>query len=152
MSVLTKLWNSLSSSKLHAEIQQEIETHLALLEEEARTRGLDGRDAQMDARQRFGNLGKHFENIRDTNLSTGLDDLAHDVRFALRQMGRNRGFTGVALLVIALGIATGLPLDSQSAIWNGCSERIRPEFPGSLCMAAHQPVILLSRHGQSENG
>jgi hypothetical protein len=68
MSFLTKLWNSLSSSKLHAEIQQEIETHLALLEEEARTRGLDGRDAQMDARQRFGNLGKHFENIRDTNL------------------------------------------------------------------------------------
>ncbi len=106
MSFLAKLWNSLSSRKLRVEIQQEIETHLALLEDEARTRGLNARDAQMDARQRFGNQGKHFENIRDTNLSNRLDDLARDVRFAFRQMGRNRGFTAVAVLVIGLGIGS----------------------------------------------
>ncbi len=106
MSFFTKLWNSISSRKLNAEIQQEIETHLALLEDEARTKGLNPHDAQMDVRQLFGNQGKHFENTRDTNLSDRLDDLAHDVRFAWRQMRRNRGFTSVAVLVIGLGIGS----------------------------------------------
>lgn len=106
MSFFTKLWNSISSRKLHVEIQQEIETHLALLEDEARTRGLSPHDAQMDARRRFGNRGKHFENIRDTNLSNRFDDLVHDLRFAWRQMRRNPGFTSVAVLVIGLGIGS----------------------------------------------
>jgi predicted permease len=106
MSFFTKLWNSISSRKLNIEIQREIETHLALIADEARAKGLSPQDAQLEARRRFGNHGKHFENTRDTNLSNLLDDLTHDLRFALRQMRRNCGFTIVAVLVIGLGIGS----------------------------------------------
>ncbi len=106
MSFFAKLWNSIRSRKLGTEIQQEMETHLALLAEDAREKGLSPQDAQREARRRFGNQGKHFESTRDINLPNRLDDLVHDVWFALRQMRRNRGFTSVAVLVIGLGIAS----------------------------------------------
>ncbi len=106
MSFFTKLWNSLWSRKLSIGIQQEMETHLALLADEARAKGLSPHAAQLEARQRFGNHGRHFENTRDTSLSNLLDDLAHDIRFALHQLRRNCGFTSVAVLVIGLGIGS----------------------------------------------
>jgi predicted permease len=106
MSFFTRLWNSIRSRKLGKEIQQEMETHLALLAEDARQKGLSLQDAELEARRRFGNQGKHFENTRDTNFPNWLDDFVHDVRFAVRQMRRNRGFTSVAVLVIGLGIGS----------------------------------------------
>jgi len=104
MSFFTKLWNSIFSRKLSAEIQREIETHLALLEEEARAKGRGRQDALLEARQRFGSSSRHFEGTRDVSLSIWLDDFGRDVRFALRQMRKNIGFTIVAVLVIGLGI------------------------------------------------
>jgi macrolide transport system ATP-binding/permease protein len=106
MSIFGKLWNSIFSRNLISEIQQEIETHVALLEEEGRAKGLGTQDAQTLARQRFGSAGNHFEYTRDVSLSSWLDDLAHDVRFALRQMRKNLGFTVVAVSVIGLGIGS----------------------------------------------
>ncbi len=49
MSFFAKLWNSIRSRKLGTEIQQEMETHLALLAEDAREKGLSPQDAQREA-------------------------------------------------------------------------------------------------------
>ena len=104
MFLFTKIRNSLSSRKLNSEIQQEMETHVALLEEEACRTGLSTESARAEARRRFGRQGKHFDSIREVSVSTCVSELEQDMRFTMRQMRRNRGFTAVAILVIGLGI------------------------------------------------
>src|SRR5262245_53062766 len=52
MSVLRRLWNNLRRNRMDADIQQELETHLALLEEEERSRGLTVSEARTRARSR----------------------------------------------------------------------------------------------------
>ncbi len=106
MSLFSKLWNSIFARRLSSDVQQELETHLALLEEEQRARGLDPDEAVAEARKRLGNPSLHFEATRDVNLSNWLNDLTHDMRFAVRQMRKNPGFAFVSVLVIALGISS----------------------------------------------
>ncbi len=104
MSLFSKLWTSIFARKLSENIQQELEIHLNLLEEEQRARGLNQDDALTEARRRFGNPSLHFEGTRDVSLSNWFNDLSQDTRFAFRQMRRNAGFAVIAVLVIGLGI------------------------------------------------
>lgn len=104
MSFLSKISKSIFARKLADEIQQEIETHLRLLEEERRADGLNQSDAFHEARRRFGNPSRHFENTRDVSLSNWVNEFVQDSRFAFRQMRKNAGFACIAILVIGLGI------------------------------------------------
>jgi predicted permease len=104
MSFFSKIWKSIFVRKLGDDIQQELETHLHLLEEEQRASGMNQSDAVSEARRRFGNPSRHFEATRDVSLARWLNELLQDSRFAFRQMRKNAGFTAVACLVIGLGI------------------------------------------------
>lgn len=102
--MLHRLWNVVRQRRVEDEIRQEMESHLALIEEEELAHRGDPDAARRAARLRFGNGGLYHEQTRDVNLAVWLDDLLRDLKFAYRQLQRNPGFTAAGILLLGLGI------------------------------------------------
>ena len=86
------------------EIQEEVESHLAMRAELNRQAGMLPHDAESSARRQFGNAALIEEDVRNVRGFPRLESLAQDARYALRGFGRAPVFTATAVLTIALGI------------------------------------------------
>jgi predicted permease len=86
------------------ELTEEIDTHLALAEEEYRRAGMSDADARDAARRAFGGVLKTRQMYRDQGGWRGLDTLMLDARVGVRTLFRDRGFALTAILVLGLGI------------------------------------------------
>src|SRR4051812_4243943 len=80
------------------ELQEELEFHLAAETEEREPPGLSHAAAATAARRDFGNVTLAGEQTRAAWGWTTLEQLAQDVRYALRTMTSNRAFTALAVL------------------------------------------------------
>jgi len=65
-----RIWNVFRSGRLEGDVREEVETHLALIEDEERANGVDSTAARRNARLRFGNPALYREQMRDANLAT----------------------------------------------------------------------------------
>jgi putative ABC transport system permease protein len=99
-----RLWNVFRQRRVENEIRQEMESHLALIEEEALQQGASAQEARRAARLRFGNHGVYEQQTREADLTIWLDDLFRDVKFAYRQLLRNLSFAAAGVLLLGLGI------------------------------------------------
>src|SRR5437870_3364815 len=66
--------------------------------------GMSPEEARRRARLEFGGLDRVKEEVRDTHWETHLDNLFRDFRYAIRNLRRDRRFTFIAILALALGI------------------------------------------------
>jgi predicted permease len=111
-SLLRKLQWWLQRRRREQELRDELQFHLAEEVEERQARGLSRDHAVLAARRDLGNATLVREDARVFWSWTLLEQLAQDVRYGLRGMLKNRMFTGLAALSLALGIGANTAIYS----------------------------------------
>jgi putative ABC transport system permease protein len=152
-------------------LQAEIRDHLDALTRDFEARGLSPADARRAARRAFGGV----ERTRDAYHAQGslpfVEAIGHDLRFAVRMLLRRPGFTGLAVLALALGIGVnstfftlvnaiclrGLPIHQPDRVMAVTTSdaggrgglmsyadfvSVRDESTAFMGLAAHRPVTV----------
>src|SRR5690349_5719792 len=88
-----KLAALVSSRRLDDDFEDELASHLALAEDDARRRGLDGDAARHVALRQLGGVARAKELHRDTRGVPVLDSLRQDLVYALRTLRKTPVFT-----------------------------------------------------------
>lgn len=101
---IARLINVFRGDASASELDREVASHLALLEEEHRRRGLSPDDARLAARRAMGSVALVKDIHRDARSFVRLEDLGRDFRLAVRTLRRTPGFTLIAVFALGLGI------------------------------------------------
>ena len=101
-----------SQAQLDQELNEEMTSHLEMAVEENMRRGMSREEARRQALIRFGGVQQARELHRETRGLPWLDVLKQDLRFTFRTLRRDRAFSTVAVLILALGIGANIAVFS----------------------------------------
>jgi MacB-like periplasmic core domain len=110
MSPFRRLWNLVRRTRLDDDLQRELGTHLALIEEEERAQGLSAEQARQTARSRFGSPLVYRERALDAVMATGFESACREVVFASRRLVRSPAFTLATAMTLALAIGANVAI------------------------------------------
>ena len=97
---------------LDHEFDAEMASHIEMAIEENSRQGMSPAEARRAAYVQFGGMQQAREQHRESRGLPWLDVLMQDLRFTFRTMRRERGFTFIAVLILALGIGANIAVFS----------------------------------------
>jgi len=109
---LSRFGSFLFKPRHEDEFEDEVEAHLEMAIEENIRRGLTPLEARRQALVRFGGMDLAKHQHREARGLMKADIFLNDLKYTIRSLSHDRGFTLVAMLILALGIGANVAVFS----------------------------------------
>jgi macrolide transport system ATP-binding/permease protein len=109
---LKRIAGMFSKARRDREFASELEGHLQMHIEDNMRAGMTAKEARRNALLKLGGAEQTRQAYRERGTAPFFETLLQDLRFALRQLWKNPGFTVTAVLMLSLGMAASVAIFS----------------------------------------